>query len=535
MDPRALLSPAIALAAVSLAATSIPSRADALCAPPGTDGAFVARGAEIRGWPGGPILWTAPPDAGLVFSLACDGSRIVVGLAREDGRGQAIVLERAAAGWTPAAEIALRGVPAAIALAGDRVAIVVSERKRTMLGFVGTAGGRLDERELPAMPRALATSPDGESFLVALDHGLKTFRAADGGTWLVYDLPGAATALAARRGVPRVLLARAGALEALDLRDVPVRGVLPARETAELASVALWLAWADDAGRVAAALLAQGPSLVFYAGRDLRELERVALPEMPAALAGLDGGRVLWLDTRGEAHVAEPGADALAGAPAPRFEPLPVVKSEAPPEPLPVVKEERQQQPPSAKSKPTPLPPPLPRPVAEVEPPPVAKAEPLPPPPPVAKAEPLPPPPPVAKAEPLPPPPPVAKAEPLPPPPPVAKAEPLPPPPPVEKVEPPPGVVEDAPAAGTIAGVLRGLPALVAELVVAGPDNITRIAVRVTPDRGTFRATGLAPGTYRVTPMGAKGATLRTVPGFATVKLAAVSGARVDFQVVGAW
>ncbi len=83
--------------------------------------------------------------------------------------------------------------------------------------------------------------------------------------------------------------------------------------------------------------------------------------------------------------------------------------------------------------------------------------------------------------------------------------------------------------------MLRGQAALVAELVIAGPDNITRIAARVTPDRGTYRATGLAPGTYRVTPMGAKGATLRTAPGFATVKLAAGNGARIDFQVVGAW
>jgi len=115
---------------------------------------------------------------------------------------------------------------------------------------------------------------------------------------------------------------------------------------------------------------------------------------------------------------------------------------------------------------------------------------------------------------------------------------PAPPPPrplPAAAPEPPPAVVEDTPAAGTIAGVLRGQAELVAEIAIAGPDNITRIAARVTPDRGTFRATGLAPGTYRITPMGAKGATLRVTPRFATVKLAPGSGARADFQVVGAW
>ena len=501
MVPRLVPPPAIVFLAVILAAVSTPLRADALCAPPGADGAFVARGAELSAWPGGEVLWTAPPDAGTVFSLACDGTRVVAGLARADGRGQAVVLERGPSGWTAGAAIALRGVPAAIALAGERVAIVVRERRRSVLGFAGMAGGRLEERELPATPRALAASPDGASFLVALEDELKTFRAADGGTWMVYDLPGAATALAVRRGVPRVLVARAGTLEAVDLRDVPARGVLPARETTALASVALWAAWADDAGQVAAVLLEQGPAVAFLAGEDLRELARVVLPEIPSALAGLGGDRVLWLDARGEAHVAELGAEALAGARAPRFAPLPAAAVASPVEPA-------SEAAPGAKAEPVSVLPPAQ--------PPVAKAEPAPP---VAEAEPAPP---VVKAEPEPEP----EPEPAPPPP---------RPPPAAAPEPPPAVVEDAPAAGTIAGVLRGHTELVAEIAIAGPDNITRIAARVTPDRGTFRATGLAPGTYRITPMGAKGATLRAMPRFATVKLAPGSGARADFQVVGTW
>ena len=540
MVPRAVSPPAIALAAVLLAAGSIPAHADALCAPPGAEGAFVGRGAELRAWPGGETLWSAPPGAGTVFSLACDGTRVVAGLAREDGRGRVVVLERGPSGWAPGAEIVLRGVPAAIALAGDRVAIVVRERRRAVLGFVGTAGGRLEERELPAMPKALATSPDGSAFLVALEDGLRTFRAADGGTWLIYDLPGTATALAARRGVPRVLVSRAGVLEALDLRDVPVRGVLPARETAELASVALWAAWADGAGRVAAVLLGEGPAVAFLAGEDLRELARVALPEIPGALAAIDGGRVLWLDARSEAHVAEAGAGGLAGARAPRFEPLPVVREEvattpgqdaAPPPPVAQVETPTPPPPPVAKAEPVPVPAPEPVPAPAPSPPPAAKVE-APPPPPAVEVTP---PPPAAKVEAPPPPTVEATSPPLP-----AKVEtpPLPPPAPqrpVAEPAPPPAVVEDTPAAGTIAGVLRGQEALVAEVVIAGPDNITRIASRVAPARGTFHATGLAPGTYRVTPMGAKGTTLRAIPGFATVKLVPGSGARADFQIVGAW
>jgi hypothetical protein len=488
MVPGVRLVPALALVALVLACAPQPLLADALCAPPGADGAVVARGGELSAWPGGQPLWTAPADAGTVFSLACDGTRVAAGLAREDGRGRIVVLERGPSGWTPGAEIALRGVPAALALSGDRVAVVVRERRRTVLGFAGAAGGRLEERDLPGVPKALAASPDGEAFLVALDDGLRTFRAADGGTWLVYDLPRAATALAARRGVPRVLVARAGTLDALDLRDTPVRGVLPPRESAQLPSVALWAAWADGAGRVAALLLAEGPAITLRAGQDLRELARVPLPELPAAIAALDDGRVLWLDGKGEARVAEAPEGALAGASTPRFEPAPA-------------------------------------PVAKLELPPVDPPAPAPAPAAVEKL--APPPAPMPKTEPAPPPAPMPKTEPAPPPAPSPKPEPAPPP--------PAPAVEDKPPAGTIAGLLRGQAALVSEIVVAGPDNITRVAARITPDRGTFRATGLTPGTYRVTPMGAKGATLRTSPGYATVTIAPGSGARADFQVVGAW
>jgi hypothetical protein len=35
--------------------------------------------------------------------------------------------------------------------------------------------------------------------------------------------------------------------------------------------------------------------------------------------------------------------------------------------------------------------------------------------------------------------------------------------------------------------------------------------------------------------MGVKGTTLRAIPGFAIVKLVPGSGARADFQIVGAW
>jgi len=479
--------PLVAVGLLAIAASSVPAAAEALCGAPDGSFAIVARGAELTFWPGGEAIWSAPKGAGTVWSLACEGSRAAVGLSDEEGRGRIVVLERGSSGWSPTPEIPVRGVPLVTALAGDRLATVVQDRKRTVLGFAGIADSRLDTRELPGSPRALAVSPDGRSFLLAVESQLKTYRSADGGTWLVYDVGGLVTAVASRPGVPRLLVAR---------------GRLPVRATASLDSVVLWGAWSDAAGRVAALLLADGPQLVFVAGDDLRVVDRVALPELPAALAALDGGRVLWLDGRGEVRVAEPSAAAMAGLREPEFAPLPAPEfepePEAPPPPPPV--------PPAAAPAEAP-----PATAPTVAPPATAPTEA-----PTTAAEA-----PVPRQEPIPAPKPAPEPVPVP----------VPEPPPVPV---PPASIESTPAAGMIVGVLTGDVALVTEIVVAGPNNITTIAARVNPDRGTFRVAGLRPGTYRVTPMGAKGASLRCAPAFSTVTLGTEQGARVDFEIAGA-
>jgi hypothetical protein len=91
------------------------------------------------------------------------------------------------------------------------------------------------------------------------------------------------------------------------------------------------------------------------------------------------------------------------------------------------------------------------------------------------------------------------------------------------------------PEPGSIVGELRGKAELVAEIVIVGPDSIVNIAAVVKPDRGTFRATGLRPGRYRVTLNGAGGASLRTQPAFASVAVSAGEGARADFEIAGTW
>lgn len=489
--------------------------AAALCAVPGAEAAFVGHGAQVRSWPGGEAVFTAPAGAGTVWSLACDGTQLVVGLAGDDGRGRLVLLARGEGGWTATGEIPLRGVPIGVAVAGGRIAVEVQERKRTLLGFAEAGGDRPDLRELPGTPRALAVSPDGETFLLALGNQLKTYRVSDGGTWLVYELDREVTALAARSGVPRLLVARPGSAETVDLRDTAVRGALPLRETAQLGSLALWAGWADAGGRIAALLLEAGPELVFLAGDDLRTIDRAPLPEIPAALAALDRGRVLWLDARGEVRVAEPSAAALAGVREPHFQKLAAPpEADVEPEPIAAAVVTLPAAPSAPRPEAAPSPVPSPRP-----PPPPAEA-------PAQPAEPA--------SAPIPPPSrdpsPASEVPPSPPP------DPAPAPPPAPVPPPPPSpapTIEQTPPAGTIAGVLRGEVALVAEIVVAGPDNITAIAARRAPDRGTFRASGLAPGTYRVTPMGPKGATLRSSPAFATVTLGADQGARADFEIAG--
>jgi hypothetical protein len=78
------------------------------------------------------------------------------------------------------------------------------------------------------------------------------------------------------------------------------------------------------------------------------------------------------------------------------------------------------------------------------------------------------------------------------------------------------------------------------EVVLLGPNNLLREAARVpsrpTPGDGeaaAFLAGDLAPGRYRVVPMGADGASLACRPSFATVTITRERGARADFEVIG--
>jgi hypothetical protein len=96
------------------------------------------------------------------------------------------------------------------------------------------------------------------------------------------------------------------------------------------------------------------------------------------------------------------------------------------------------------------------------------------------------------------------------------------------------------PAGGTVTGRLTGQPSLVAEVVLLGPNNLLREAARVPPrptsgdrEATAFLVGDLAPGRYRVVPMGPDGSSLACRPPFATVTVTRERGARADFAVIG--
>lgn len=72
--------------------------------------------------------------------------------------------------------------------------------------------------------------------------------------------------------------------------------------------------------------------------------------------------------------------------------------------------------------------------------------------------------------------------------------------------------------------------------MISGPDNILAVRARVRPETidgvTVFRASGLPAGRYRVTVMGAGGASLDTRPDVGAVTLDG-TGVRLDFRIAG--
>jgi len=173
---------------------------------------------------------------------------------------------------------------------------------------------------LPVGERAsgLAVSPDGASFLLADGSTIRSYRIADGRTWMIFPFESPIEAIAARAGIPRILVALGHAIVAVDPSDRATRGVLPIRARVDLPGPVVAMTWTGD-GRVAAALVREPPSLIFLNGDDLGEIDRRAV--RAAALAPEGPERVVWIDAAPgaavrEASVSEAGPAASTAPPA---------------------------------------------------------------------------------------------------------------------------------------------------------------------------------------------------------------------------
>ncbi len=505
-----------------------------------------ARGNEVVDGASGRALYAA---AGPVTALACDGDLVAAGFA-EGRRGRTVLLRRPssngtadASGWEVAREIRLEAPPLAVALTGER--LVVSgpgDRGSGDLQFVPLAGdARPVTRPTPAPAGALVLSGERDALLVASGSDLRTFRLDTGGTWLVWNFAGPVGPVAAREGVSRLLVAQETKVAAVDPADAPAKGVLPVRAEASFDAPVAALAWLDG-GRVAAVALRGESRVRLLDGETLRELSAPAVPGPVAALVSLPGRRLAWAGPTGSGELRVPDETWAAARPPSRAiartSPAP---SPAPPPPSGVAPAPAAAAPgpaaaaagaaaapaaatgaatsaPAAPAAAAGAATSAPAPAAATAAAPAAAA-------PAAAAPSSPPPPPPPSSEPLAATTGTASTAPSP--------APTPPPaPPPAEAPAPMGI----PPAGTVLGQLRGPGAgNVAQVMVAGPDSVLAIAAVAKPDKGVYRVDGLKPGRYRVTPMGAGGASLPSAPPFVTITIGAEDGVRVDFEIGAGW
>jgi hypothetical protein len=92
------------------------------------------------------------------------------------------------------------------------------------------------------------------------------------------------------------------------------------------------------------------------------------------------------------------------------------------------------------------------------------------------------------------------------------------------------------PRGGSITGTITGQLALVAEVVILGPDSLLKqfARVKVAPSSGSasFTIENVPPGRYAVTPMGVHNASLSARP--ATVRVVVSGDAARRLRVLGA-
>lgn len=542
----------------------------------------VVEGQAVKSWPQGETIVGLP--VGATATVACAPQRVAIVVAPTEGKPRIQVFEKADGSWRSLVEFQPRTQVLGIELVGERLVGRYEDRHEGGLFFLDLRhGAALEKRPLPNAG-AWAVSADGREVYVASGKEIRTFRVSNGGTWQVFTFPEPVTALATHPGLPWLLVGQGPTLVLVDPADPQVRGQLPIRLASRAWSgTVTWACWLTPEGSLAGVLLDDQLPLIALRGADLQQVAEVGAAG-EAAVAVLEDGRLLVGRAEKLDYLALPEAVRTAGV-RPVLKPLPPAENTTPDKPvqaraveLPAKhsrSKEKAPPPPKAPAKVEPVPPPpvqLPPPAEPKEKPALPTPEPpIPAPAPQPlKAEPAPAPPPV-KAEPAPAPPPAAVIEkpavatapapaPAPPneqliPPPAPKPAPPAPPPAPAKTEPtsvpPPSVPAPAPSSmaapplgapvegGGITGTITGRIELVAEVVLIGPNHISRVHSRIQPQRQgaalVFEAKGLPPGRYRVIPMGPKGASLASVPSIGDVTVSADRGAKIEFKILASW
>lgn len=330
---------------------------------------------------------------------------------------------------------------------------------------------------LPVTARALAISIEEDTLLVACRDEVRSFRLPALASGPLYRIPGENLAIADLGGGD-VLVGQTDGLLRVHLRDPQGRDGLEPRERAKTAEPVVGLAAAPD-GQAALARLAGGT------------VRRVALGPLRLEETGRSGTAVAWLGA--------PRARGLEEK-RPQPQPAPIADRhlEAGQEPAPPRAAGQREQTQTEVG--------VHEPHAEPEPEAPGETEPLH----------------RGKTE---------KA-------PEARLNTEEAPPSSERISTAEAAAASPQAAGLAAGAVRGRvsgPALagVAAIVLAGPDNLLRIARRVRPSPdGSWSADGLAPGLYRVILSGEKAGVVVTDPGFRTVRVEA--GARIEVPEIRA-
>ena len=348
--------PSLVFAAIVLGApkSDLDAGFTAICSGGNPESVLYLAEGRLRAWPGDTILWTAVAASAvriggetvgtvstLPTALACEDDLAAIGVAEpgETNRGKLLLFARDASGWKPGGEIDAHGVPRALLLGLGRLAAVIENHGSFSIAILpARPGAKVQKLILPGKPTGLALSPSGEEVLVAVGTDLRSFKIADGRTWMIFPFPEPIGAVAGKPGIARLLVAQGSSVVAVDPKDRATRGVLPVRIRVELPSPAAALAWTGE-GRIAVALTLTPPRLTFLDGNNLSIIQQHEVGAIAGGIASLGDGRVIWLGGSRTGPVQEwalaPEMIAATAIPDPRrFENMP--EPSAPP-PAPIV------------------------------------------------------------------------------------------------------------------------------------------------------------------------------------------------------